>query len=398
MDNISQFPNTNEEKGSALKRVNKRVRARNVSALYKALIVLLIIAGGLTAYFIYEKTKIFETYDVASSIPRVSSENVKITDFNGNLLTYSKDGASSMTPDGKLLWNRMFDMQNPMISICGDTVAFADYGGSTVLVQNEDGTEGSIETDMPIRKIAVSSGGYVAAVLEDSDVTWIFMYDMNGTEIAKFRTTMEKSGYPVDIDVSPNGELVVVSFFYLDYNEVKSKVAFYNFGAVGQNQIDNLVSAYNYSDTLVPTVRFLNSEIAYSLSENRLCIYSGNHIPVSISDMFITDEILSVYNTEKNVGIIYRNTAGETKYRFELYDSSGKCVLNIPFDFDYSGVSFGYDSVVIYGDTNVLISNYSGEIRYQGNYEEPVLLAMPTQVPSKFVFVTEKTVDISEFD
>ncbi len=395
MSNISRFPVSEEE--SAGKRINKTLRHRKLTRVYKVMLLLLAVSAIIVAYMIYEKTKVYETYTVTFKAPRSEIGGTETMEFNGNILSFSKDGAGAMDSSGKLLWNQTFDMQNPMASVCGGTAAFADYGGSTVYLQTEGGYAGTITTDKPIRKITVSEKGYVAAVLEDTNVTWIYIYDMNGTEIAYFRTTMEKSGYPVDLDISPNGELVCVSYYYVDIRDIKSSVAFYNFGPVGQNNIDNYVSGYNYPDTLVPLVRFLDSDTAFSLSPSRMSVYSGSHKPVSISDMFINDEILASYCGKDVIAVIYRNNSTENRYKLVLYSDTGKALSAREFDFDYTGVSFGNGNYILYGDTSVYIASYSGEKRYEGNYSEAIRLAIPTRVASKYIFVTSGSIDTVEF-
>ncbi len=395
MSNIRRFPGAEEE--SAGKRINRTIRHRNFSRLYKIFLLLLIIGAMIIAYLIYEKTKVYESVTPISKVARAENAGTTIMEFGGNILTYSKDGAGAVDADGKLLWNQTFDMQSPMVSTCGDTVAFADYGGSTIYLQTAEGFEGSIETNMPIRKITVSSKGYVAAILEDTAVTWIYMYDLNGTEIAYFRTTMEKSGYPVDLDISPSGELIMVSYYYVDINDVQSRVAFFNFGDVGQNNIDNYVSGYNYNDTLVPVVRFLDDDTSYSLSPDRMSIYSGAHKPVSISDMFVNDEILAVFDSKDAIGIIYRNISTENRYKLVIYSDAGKELSSFEFDFDYTGVAFGNGNYILYGDSNIYIATYSGEKKYEGSYEEPIRLVIPTNNASRYVFVTPDYIETVEF-
>lgn len=384
-----------------IERGRRNIREKNrwhrFSITFRVLLGTLVVAAIIIAIMIYENTKTFSSYSVTASVPRTLADGAKTVEFDGTVLSYSKDGANAVDATGKLLWNQTFDMQSPLISICEDTVAFADYGGSTIYIQKSDGEAETVTTDMPIRKITVSSSDYVAAILADTDVTWIYLYDFNGKEIAYFRTTMEKSGYPVDFDISPDGELVVVSYYYLDCEDVKSSVAFFNFGPVGQNNIDNYVSGYNYSDSLVPLVRFLDSETAISVSSERLSVYAGAHKPVSVSDMFVTDDIQSVYYDKDVIAIVYLNSTGNTKYRLEVYNTSGETLSSYPFDFDYSDVTFGNDNVVLYGDTSIYIGTYSGDVKYEGSYTSPILLVVPTVSASKYTVVTDSSVDTVEF-
>ena len=394
-DNVVKFRSDIEETG--LERAKRKVRKHRFARVYRIGIIVLVVAGVLAAYFIYEKTKTFTSYSITNSVDYSLADGAKVVEFDGNILTYSKDGAGAVDSTGKLLWNQTFDMQNPLISMCGDTVAFADYGGSSIYVQTSDGQSATVSTDMPIRKIRTSSSGYVVAVLEDTDVTWIYHYDMNGNENAYFRTTMEKSGYPLDLDISPDGELICVSYYYLDCDDVKSSVAFYDFGSVGQNYIDNYVSGYNYSDIMVPYVKFLDNETAIAVSSERMSVYAGAHKPVSISDMFSSDEILSVYTGADAVAIVYRNSSSEAKYRLEIYDKTGKMTGSREFDFDYSNVTLKNNMVVLYGDRNIYIGSFDGTVKFEGTYEEDIHLIIPTVSIDKYIILTDSTIDTVAF-
>ena len=68
---------------------------------------------------------------------------------------------------------------------------------------------------------------------------------------------MDSPGYPVDLAVSPDGLLIMVTYLYVEDNKTTSYVAFYNFGNTGQGQMDNMVSGYTYEGTLVPQVAYM---------------------------------------------------------------------------------------------------------------------------------------------
>lgn len=393
-DNTIDF---RERKKSRVKELNRAARKRKFGVVYKIVLAVFALAGLCVAFFYYEKNKAFTSYEVTNSIARCYSEGATITDFDGTILYYSKDGASASDVNGNLLWNQTFDMQSPMVSVCGSTVAFADYGGSEIYMETSSGVANTVKTDMPIRKIAVSDNNYVVAVLEDTGVTWIYMYDTNGTTIAYFRTTMEKSGYPVDIDISPNGEIVGVSYYFVDFNDIKSSVAFFNFGEVGQNNIDNYVSGYNYTDNLVPVIRFLDNETAFSLSKERLSVYAGAHKPVSVSDMFINDDIYSLYYGDDVVAVVYLNKGDESKYRLELYDKTGKKLSEAFIDFDFSDVTFGNENVIVYGDSDLYIGTYSGEKKFEGKTMGSVKLIIPSLMVSKYFVITDEAISTVEF-
>lgn len=388
---IRKFP-LNEEMSSQEK-IQDKLFHRMRTRIYTILLILAVVAVAVTSYIVYERTKTYTGFEITNTFALETSSGTKVTEFSGNILSYSKDGAQSMDAKGNLLWNITFDMQSPLMTMCDDTVAFADYGGSTIYVQTTDGESFEVSTDMPIRKIAASDNGIVAAILEDVGVTWIYLYDSRGETIAYFRTTMEKSGYPVDLCLSPSGEVAGLSYYFLDIGDVKSSVAFYNFGEVGQNNIDNYVSGYNYSDTLVPYVRFLTDDHCFSLSSERLSIYEGAHKPVSAKDVFLTDEVKSVFYDDSHIGLVLANTEDENDYRLEIYSADGSLISKKTFDFDYSAVAFGGDCFVLYGNREVYVSTYGGTVKLDAEYDSTIRFLMPGQADDKLVVVTDNSVD-----
>lgn len=389
--NIRNFPD--KEESSSRKKVQQELIKRIKVRIYTISIILILVAAGVISLLVYERVKVYNTLEVGASVFYETASGSKTVEFAGSVMTYSKDGAGAIDAKGNLLWNITFDMQNPMMSHCGNTVAFADYGGSRIYVEGADAKGYEINTAMPIRKITTSDNGVVAAVLEDVDVTWIYLYGSNGEIIASFRTTMEKSGYPVDISISPSGEVVGVSYYFLDISDVKSSVAFYNFGEVGKNNIDNYVSGYNYKDSLVPYMKFTSNERAFAVSSQRLSIYEGAHKPVNLKDVFINDSITAVYSNDDYIGIVLENAESEDKYRLEIYSTKGELVTKKTFNFEYKDVVFGSDFFTIYGNREVLVSTYKGAIKLDREYDNSIRLIIPTGVPTKYIIVTDTSID-----
>ena len=136
-----------------------------------------------------------------------------------------------------------------------DICALGDYNGREIYVCDKNGIRGTVNTNLPIRSLSVAENGVVAAVLDDSSVTRINVYNGNSNTdeaIVHAKVSMDKSGYPISVCMSPNGRIMMVSYFFMDSGSMKSSIAFYNFGEVGENQTDNYVSGYDYLNTVVP--------------------------------------------------------------------------------------------------------------------------------------------------
>ena len=69
----------------------------------------------------------------------------------------------------------------------------------------------------------------------------------------------------MDVAVSDNG-VMMVTFQYVDGSKTTSYVAFYNYGDVGQNEDDRIVSGYTYENVVIPQVECI-SDSKYMLCE-----------------------------------------------------------------------------------------------------------------------------------
>ena len=298
-----------------------------------------------------------------------------------------------MDESGKVLWNQTYEMQNPIARTCGSVVAVGDYNGHNIYVNSTSGSMGVIDTNLPIRDFCVSSQGVVAVVLDGTDVTWIYLYDAQGNTIANFKTTMKDSGYPIDISISPNAELVCVSYLYPDEGALKTSVAFFNFGSVGQNSIDNYASGYEYPGVVVPYVQFMNASSCFAVSDDRVMFYTGDQKPVSQADYFTGEEqIKSVFNSESYVGLVFPNSTTDGAYRLQVYSDKGESVLTTYFDIECSEIIFNNKQIIIYNEDECLIMDMNGHVKYHDKFEVPVRTMVPTSVRSKFTLVTGNSV------
>ena len=330
---------------------------------------------------------VYTDYDVIHRVDYPEASNAKYVSFGENVLRYSQDGASAFSVTQDMLWNETFEMQNPIVDVCGDYAAIGDYMGTTIYVYNSTGLQGTIDTSTPLKRFCVSGIGSVAVILEDNDVTWVKLYDVNGTNIASDRTTMSKSGYPVCIDLSEDGIILAVSYLFVDSGVLSSSVAFYNFGAVGQNEVDNLVSGYNHSGTVVSLVSFINPNTSFAVGDNSFSIFKGSEKPESVFDKEIEKEILSVFYNENNIVLVFEDDEGENKFIAEVYDDEGNIVATQGFDMDYNEMSIYRDQLIIYNSESCQIFNMAGLKKYEGKFTETVITMIPEKTRSRYLVV-----------
>lgn len=372
----------------------EKIRNHRLIVFYRT-IFLLIIAVSLIAFiYINWHNKVYSEARILKSTTLTGMSGVSVIPLGQNIIRYSKDGINCMSADGSALWNMTYDMQSPVVRTCNETVAVGDYNGNTIYVANSEGTLGSFGTNLPIRDFCVSSQGVVAAILDDGDITRIKLFDTSGTELAAIKATMANSGYPTSMSISPNGELLAVCYLKESGGTLLTGVTFFNFGDVGQNETDNMVSSFKYEDTIIPYDVFLNSSTNMAVTDNSVIFYKGADVPNNpvVNDIGQT-QILSVYNSDSYAGIISSGTAEDGAYKLTVYNTSGKEVLEKYFDFAYTDMFFSDDQFVIYNDTEWQLYGIDGTLRFEGEFDENIRTIIPGSSRNKFTIVTADSID-----
>ena len=345
---------------------------------------ILIIGWSLYTYL---DRKVYVDYSITAKSVRSDSDTAQYMTFNGHILKYSRDGAEAFNGMNKTMWNVTYEMQKPHVATCDNFVALGDEGSNQVVVVDEKGNQTTIDTRLPIMDFTVASQGVVAVVLEDSGSTRINVYDKNGNQLAGLKCTMTQSGYPVDVSLSPNGTLLGVSYIRMSEGELVSSIAFYNFGDVGQNEVDNYVSGYDYKDSVFPSLKFLSDGTVVAIGDNRLVTFGGTQKPEIVSDVSFEDEIQSVYYGDSQVALVFRNNKNMESYRLDLYDARGRKILEKEFELGYTDIQLCKNQILIYNESECIIMNKRGFVKYTGDFEDSVLLMSAGSTPGKYFLI-----------
>lgn len=356
--------------------------------------------AGLIALFLLlilflSSQRVYSSASVSSVAELSSQEGSQFAALGNNIVYYSKDGASCLNTSGDAVWSITFELQKPLASQAGDVLAIADYNGSTIYLANASGTLGSVNTNMPIRALCVSESGEVAAVLADTDTTWVYLFDASGNTIAYFKTTMGQSGYPLSVSVSPNGELVCVSHLLVSGTGASTSIAFYNFGDVGQNVAENNVSGFNYDNEIFPYTAYLNDSSCAAVSDSRIVFFSGKEIPQSGVNAMFSEELQGVYTGGEYIGLLFPDSSGASQYKLQIYNASGEEVSTIPFTMDYTSIQMAGRCVYINNDQELQIYTMEGKQRYQGSFEKNVREVVPrADGAGKLYLVTDDGIEL----
>lgn len=382
------------ERNTAAETAGSARRSRGKRLLRTLLLAALFAAGAYLIYYV-SSTRSYAGASYTKSADMITQEGTWYEALGGSVVSYSADGASCMDASGKSAWSITYEMQQPMVSVNGTIIAIGDYNGSEIHVLNSQKELCKINTNMPLRALYASAGGEVAAVLADTKATWIYLYKADGSEIAYFKTTMKQSGYPAAVAISPKGQLAGVSFLTMGSTQANSSIAFYNFGAVGQNTSENNVAGFNFDNQIFPYLTFLDATSSVGVSDSQIVFFNGDEIPEQgKTDTFGDAQVEAVYTGDKLIAVVLAGAGDQAQHTMRIYNAAGEKVSQITFSMEYTDVQIANGHVFVYNAQQLQVYSPDGTKKYDGEFKMDVVKLIPSAgQANKMLLVTENSLE-----
>ncbi len=376
---------------------NKRElqKARTKATIIK-LAILLVVIAVVVIILVKVSNKQYKGYKIESSSLSVYETNAEYMEFGGNLLKYTPEGASYINSNGDTVWSAGVDMNQPIAKTSGDYAVIADKGGNKVRVFNTDGLINEVTMPYSICDIDVAKQGAFAVVLESEKTNYINMYSSTGDIIYEIQTSIDKSGYPVDISISDDGQKLFTSYFIIEGVQTKVKLAAYNFGEVGQNtNADRIVGGYIFDNEVVPKVEFISNDIVAAFSDKGIIIYAMKEKPTEKAKVTYDSEIKSIFYSSEYVGTIERNekASGDT-YIMKCYDLDGNLKFEYPFSFEFERIHASAKEIILTGGASCLIISESGVKTFSYTFDSFVKSMIPTAKSREYIITFDNRTDI----
>lgn len=352
---------------------NKEKRKLKMNRMQWTIVAGVLILAVVLVYALVKNNKVASSYEVVTSMSRGDDTSVYYCMMRKGMVKYSKDGVAMTNKSGSVLWNQTYEMASPTMTSAGDYVAVGDIGANTIYIFNEYGQLGRVSTDVPIQEIQISEQGVVAAVLSDTSSNYINLYDKQGNSLGSIKASLENTGYPLAIALSPDASKLAVSYLIVKSGSMQSRIVSYDFSDV---EGDHLLDTQEL-EGLYPKAAFLDSREVVLFGEKGFVLYQADSKKIETQENF-ESEINSVFCTNQKLGFIFKNEDDNGKYRMEIYNKAGKKSSTYYFDLDYSGMTADDDEVILYNDGEMLIYQMGGRVRFRGTFNTAVTGVMPS--------------------
>lgn len=347
----------------------RQLSMHKIAAMKKTVFTVAVVAAVAVGLVLFIEKRSYRTYDIIQTSEQEDIVSTKYEVMSGKILRYSPDGAALVNSEMDAYWSSLYEMQNPVADIRGDWAVIADVDGTSMKIFDKDGEVGSVTTSYSIVKARISSNGLIAAILDGGDSTWINYYDSDGSLIAENQTHVEDPGYPMDVAVSDNGEIMMVTYQFIDGSDTTSYVAFYNFGDVGQNEDDRIVSGYTYEGVVIPEIRYFDAERSVALREDGFTVYKGRQIPKESVTEKVDKEIVSTFCDDDTIGMVFKNGNKDKQYTMKVYSINGSLRFTKDFNIPYTTIKISGGNILLYNDSQICVMNSRGVEKYSGTVD-----------------------------
>lgn len=392
-DNVIYVGGSKEAEESNKDNVQKRsLRMKSAAA-----VLILIALVAAIAFVNSVINKEYKGYRVINSTETNYENTASYIQFSGNLLKYTPDGVSYINRNGDTVWSAGINMKMPIAVARGNYAVVADLNGNAVSVFSNEGQVSSLTMPYTICDVDVAKQGAFAVVLESDKTNYIKLYDKNGKDIYELQTTIDKSGYPIDIAISEDGKKLFTSYINMNGTTITNSLAAYNFGDVGQNaNADRMVGGYMFDSQVIPKVSFVSNDMVVAFGTNEVNIYAMKEKPGEKAKIKFDVEIQSVFYSEKYIGVIIKNDNPEDNYLYKVkvYDLKGKLKFEYDLDFNYDNIFAGKNEFIISGGSDVLIMRKNGNVKFKGNLTGRIVNIVPTGNRLEYVVTYDNATEI----
>lgn len=344
-------------------------------------LIALILVG---IYFLLQR-QTYSTVETVQYYENVSLDNPGYKSYLNGVIKFTRDGIAFLNKSGEEVWNQPCQMSNPFVEVRGEVAIVCDRAGTSILVFEESGLKGEIKTTRPIERVSVSEQGIVAAILKDDSTPKIICYDATGNILIEQNTSLEHTGYPIDIALSAEGNVLLVSYLMAASEGIQTKVVYYDFGGKDIDKKDFKIHEQVYEGSVVPVVDYLDKDTSILVADDQVVLFEGREELVETACIPVY-EISNIAYNEKNIVMLVKEEVS-SMYKLKVYNMSGELISETEMGREYGNIDLFGNQIILYEENECCIFTKDGICRYKGEMETEILEIFPLIGLNKYMMI-----------
>lgn len=374
--------------------LEERIWNHRKAVVKRVLQVLVVVAVVIIGIELICAIQSYDEYEVRNEIERKSSISTQYQMFGDCLLEYSNDGISCYNKSRDVIWNQSFEMTSPKVQSCGEYLVVYDAAGTKLFILTEKGLEKSLEMTSPIQTVCIANQGTIAVLMKENQESQVKLFDKKGNELANGKFYGDKGGFPIDIALSHDGTKLAVDMVDVTKGKVNTTISFYNFGSVGQSEIDNNVGSYTIEGVLIPSVDYVSNSRMVGMGTGKMVVFDGTQKPELTQEIDIEEEILSYFHNEKYIGIVYDNAEVENSWHIKVMDMRGKTVMENDTTIPYTTIEFlSNNEICVTNSTQCEIFTIHSIKKFTYEFDEELYKVFASGGGQDYTFIFKDTIE-----
>lgn len=374
--------------------LDEQIRDHRKHIIKRVLQIILIIAVMVIGIELLYAIRNYNDYDVQEMLDRTRGGTTQYQMFGDQLLEYSNDGISSMDRNHDIVWNQSFEMTAPKVEICGEYLVVYDAAGTKLFILTKSGLVKGLEMNSPIQTVCIANQGTVAVLMKENQESQVKLFDKKGKELANGKFYGDKGGFPVDIALSHDGTKLAVDLVDVSKGNVNTTISFYNFGSVGQSEIDNNVGTYTFEGVLVPEIDYISNSRMIGVGTGKVLVFDGSQKPELSKEIYIEEEILSIFHNEKYIGVVYDNAEVENSWHIKVMDMRGTIIMENDTTIPYNEIGFlSNNEICVTNTTRCEIFTTHSIKKFSYEFDKELYKVFAGSTRQNYTFIFKDTIE-----
>lgn len=387
---FSLYINSNENFQNAIILEQRKKRYR--IGLIIALVIIGIAASLAYRYRTYRDIKVIKT------ISKDLTESFQSFSYKNGTICYSEDGIYFLDGKGNEKWNRTYSIKNPQASYCGDYIVIASKNGNEIALLDDGGQIKKFSVSYPIVDVEVAKQGVIALILHGDRGNYIELYDAAQKKLVSIKVTASQNGYPMDLALSSDGQNLLVSYLVVDGINVKSRIAYYNFGMTGEEKGDQLIGGFDFKDCVIPKINYMGSSKAVAVADDKLIFFKVGKTISKSSSIQMDKTVKSIAVNDEYIGLVFENQkrSAQDKYQAVVYNKNGRRIMKHDFSSEYNKVLLGEKEMVLAGSYHFSVLNFAGHEMFQKDFKKRISNVSLTGKKRRYLITYEDNINLLE--
>ncbi|MBQ8999384.1 MAG: hypothetical protein IJ086_11945 [Clostridium sp.] len=297
---------------------------------------------------------------------QIISLNIKENSYIGlngkQIIKVNRDGIIAYDLDGYEIWSDTFTAINYIVKQREPYIAVGTKEGKQISLFNTKGKVTEIVCDYPIIYFSVNESGGISVIQSLDGGHMVAGYNAQGQYLGGMVTYTDMEGYPTNVELSPNNEILIATYIKTDEPVLTSSIRAIHMQKTSAEEGQGVKYGITAKEDFIYEVEFIKDNVWLSIGDKKITWYDidGNEIAskmniTSIYRPYLTKRssygagffpIISSENATSNIiqrkdKLTYWNARGEESFVTDLPSATDYLYI------DARGVVIGSDNQFI---------------------------------------------------